>query len=97
MDKTSTLEPRSVVIIVLRVFNRRKRFRAFPQPASVPRIRPFPESLECFPRPPFYPFVKEKPVSTLVFKSKNVFSHLSRRLAITQGKPEGKETSQNRM
>ena len=34
----------SVVIIVSRVFSRRKRFRAFPQPASVPRKRAFPSS-----------------------------------------------------
>ena len=58
------MEPSSVIIIVSRVFSRRKRFRAFPQPASVPRKRPFPESFRVFPRPSVYPFVKEKPVFT---------------------------------
>ena len=77
LDKTSTLEPSSVVIIVSRVFSRRKRFRTFPQPASVPRKRPFPESLECFPRPSIYGFVKAKLVSTLVFKCENTFFHSS--------------------
>ena len=52
------------------MFSNRKRFRTFPQPASVPRIRPFPESLECFPRPSIYPSVKAKPVSSLVLKWK---------------------------
>ena len=47
------------------VFNRRKRFRAFPQPASVPRKRSFPDSFRFFPRPSIYPFVKAKPVFTL--------------------------------
>ena len=49
-------------IIVSRVFNRRKRFRAFPQPASVPGKRSFPDSFRVFPRPSIYPFVKAKPV-----------------------------------
>ena len=36
-------------IVVSRVFNRRKGFRAFSQPASVPRKRPFPEHCRVFP------------------------------------------------
>ena len=59
------MDPSSVVIIVSRVFSRRKRFRAFPQPASVPRKRPFPESFRVFPRPSIYPFVKAKLVFTV--------------------------------
>ena len=62
------------MIIVSRVFSRRKRFRAFGrQPARVSRKRPFPESFRVFPRPSIYPFVKAKPVSTLVFKWKSCF------------------------
>ena len=61
-------------IIVSRVFSRRKRFRAFGlQPARVPRKRPFPESFIVFPGSSIYPFVKAKPVSTLVFKWKSCF------------------------
>ena len=48
------MEPSSVVIIVSRVFSRRKRFRAFSQPASVPRKRPFPDSFRVLPRPSVY-------------------------------------------
>ena len=55
------------MFIVSRVFSRRKRFRTFSQPASVPRKRPFPESSRVFPRPSIYPFVKAKPVFTLRF------------------------------
>ena len=66
----STLEPSSVVIVVSREFNRHKRFRAFPQPASVPRKRPFPESFRVFARPSIYPFVKAKPVFTVILKWK---------------------------
>ena len=52
------------MIIVSRVFSKRKRFRALPQPVSIPRKRPFPESSRVFPRPSVYPFVKAKPVFT---------------------------------
>ena len=38
----------------------------------------FPESLECFPRPSIYPFVKAKPVSTLVLMKKRVFTRGAR-------------------
>ena len=74
------------MIIVSRVFSRRKRFHTFPQPASVSRKRPFPESFRVFPHPSVYPFVKAKPVFTLVEKSGNYARNT-----------RGKETSQNRM
>ena len=59
----------------LQVSSRRKRFRAFSrQPARVPRKRPFPERFfRAFPRPSIYPFVKAKPVFTLVCKWKSCF------------------------
>ena len=47
-------------IVVSRVFNRRKGFRAFSQPASVPRKRLFPESIVEFSPSSVYPFVKAK-------------------------------------
>ena len=78
----------------LRGSSRHKRFRAFSrQPARVPRKRPFPgRFFRVFPRPSIYPFVKAKPVSTLVFKWKSCFHnsldkalylpHYSRKLTI---------------
>ena len=64
------------MIIVSRVFSRRKRLRAFGlQLARVSRKRPFLESFRVFPRPSIYPFVKAKPVSTLLFKWKSCFQN----------------------
>ena len=51
-------------MIVSRVLSRRKRFHAFPQPGSVPRKWPFPESFRVFPCPSVYPLWRQ-----------NLFSH----------------------